>query len=286
MAKKVTLDSLFDVKGKVVAVTGGAGTIGGEICEGLALMGMKAAVLDFDPDRAAAKAVELRGLTGGDLAGFGINITDLESARAAFAAVKEEFGALDGVVLSAGVTHEEYLRTMDMANWEKVVKVNAMGTAICCKAAGEVFDPDKGGRIVTISSLSASNGKPLFTAYTPSKCATDGFVWTLATEWGRRNITVNSLWPIVAPHSPMNFRKKDQPGFYETFIARKSEAIRHYPREMAGFIGYLFSGSADYVNGQVFDCTTGRHRSQFTAAFSAEDPKNPGHGMAERKVKG
>ena len=277
------LEKAFGISGKVVVVTGGTGAIGGEICEGLALQGAVVCVLGTNQARSEAKAMELSGLTGCDLYGYGLDITDLEDTRRCFAQIREEHGPIWGLVCSAGLTYEEYLSKMDIERWQAVINANVRGTLICNKVAAEFMEQDGGGRIMNISSLSASHGKPKFTAYTPSKCAQDGMSWTLAAEWGRKNITVNSLWPVGAMFSRMNMYK-NSPAFKKFAKVRKELGMQHFPREMSGVIAYLLSPGAGYINGQIIDCQGCCYRTENTNEWSSEDPDNLGHGFAERSM--
>ena len=275
------LEAAFSIKGKVVIVTGGTGAIGGEICEGLALQGAIVCVLGTNQARSEAKAMELEGLTGGELYGYGIDVTDLEDTRRVFGEIREEHGPIWGLVCSAALTYEEYLSKMDIERWQAVMDTNVRGIFVTNRIAGEFMEQDGGGRIINISSLAASHGKPKFTAYTPSKCAEDGFSWTLAAEWGRKNITVNSLWPVGAMFSRMNMYKTSP--LFKRFIEQRSKmGMQHYPRAMSGIIAYLLSPGAGYINGQIIDCQGCMYRTETTAEWNPEDPDNLGHAFAER----
>ena len=151
------LKEAFGIEGKVVIVTGGTGTIGGEICEGLALQGAKVMVLGTNTARSEAKALELTGLTGGELYGYGIDVTDLEDTRRVFGQIREEHGPIWGLVCSAALTYEEFLSQMDIDRWQAVIDANVRGIFVTNKVAGEFMEADGGGRIMNISSLAASS---------------------------------------------------------------------------------------------------------------------------------
>ncbi len=278
------LEKAFGIQDKVVIVTGGTGAIGGEICEGLALQGAIVCVLGTNDARATARALELSGLTGSELFGYGVNITDLEDVRRVFGQIREEHGPIWGLVCSAGLTYEEFLSQMDIDRWQSVIDANIRGTLICNKVAAEFMEPDGGGRIMNISSLAASHGKPKFTAYTPSKCAQDGMSWTLAAEWGRKNITVNSLWPIGAHFSRMNMYKKMKrsDSFAIMNRVRKELGMQHFPREMSGLIAFLLSPGAGYINGQIIDCQGCLYRTELTSEWGPEDPERLGANLFDR----
>ncbi len=274
------LEKAFGIKGKVIIVAGGTGAIGGEVCEGLALQGARIALLGTSWPRANAKAMELRGLTGGELEGYACEITDMASVRACFAQIREEMGPIAALINAAGVTHEKFLSEMDVEDWQKVMDVSARGTFVLNKCVGEIMEKDGGGRIINISSLAASHGKPQFTAYTPAKCAQDGFSWTLAAEWGRKNITVNSVWPVGAMFSRMNMYKTS-PAFLAYVKANYRRTF--YPRELSGMMAFLISDAGSYINGQIIDCQGGYYHTDTSDEFSPEDPLAIGHGVSERK---
>ena len=253
-----TLESMFGIKGKVVVITGGCGGIGSGLAEAVGSLGARVALIDMNEEKLADMAAQLAEKTGAEVRGYAANITDEESVKKAFAAIYEDFGSVYGLVNCAGISFVRPLAEMDIDRWQAVMDVNVRGTVICAKTAAYYMEKERVGRIINISSLASTHGKPQYTAYTPSKAAVDGFTITLATELARRGITVNSVRPVFMLTAINRAQYADNlSGAVE---AAKSRIPQHRvcsPELLSGLVVFLLSESSSFVDGQLIGCDGG-----------------------------
>jgi NAD(P)-dependent dehydrogenase (short-subunit alcohol dehydrogenase family) len=170
--------------GKTAVVTGGATGIGAEIARLFAAAGAGGAVLDLT---AAADRPE------GWLA-VEADVRDEASVREAFEAIRTELQAVDVLVAAAGIVPPwSSTATLDLAEWDDVLAVNARGVAAALLHALPLMRD--GGSIVVIASLNSWKGDPNLIAYTASKHAVLGIVRSVARDLGLRGIRANAVAP-------------------------------------------------------------------------------------------
>jgi NAD(P)-dependent dehydrogenase (short-subunit alcohol dehydrogenase family) len=163
-----------------VLVTGGASGLGAAVAHAVADAGGTPVVLDREPPQN----------------GFAWEQVDLSDARAAEAAVHkvaEEHGGLDAVVTAAGMDACGDFHEVDGELWDRVIKVNLLGTVAVVRAALPHLERVR-GRVVTVASTLGLRALPAATAYCASKFGVVGFTRALAIEAGDR-IGVTMLVP-------------------------------------------------------------------------------------------
>lgn len=116
----------------------------------------------------------------------------------------ERLGHIDILVNNAGASWGSPAEDHPVEAWDKVMNLNIRGIFLVSQAVGKLsMIPRKYGRIINISSIAGLAGNPAGTmqtlAYNTSKAAVINFTRTLAGEWGRYNITVNSIAPGFFP---------------------------------------------------------------------------------------
>lgn len=210
---------------KVALVTGGTRGIGASIAQRLKAEGYKVVTL---------------GRTGGDVQA---DVSDPEQVEAAFARVREEHGPVLVLVNNAGVTRDGLAIRMPDADWADVMDTNLTGAFNCTKRGLEDMLRARWGRIVNVSSITATRVNSGQANYAASKAGLLAFTRVVAKEMGKRNITANAVTP----------------GFIETDMTAdlpKDEIAAHIPaarvgkpEEVAAAVAFLVSDDAAYVNG-------------------------------------
>ncbi|MBL8776902.1 MAG: SDR family oxidoreductase [Acidimicrobiales bacterium] len=245
---------------KVAIVTGGASGIGLAIATRLAADGAAVAVLDLDGTAADAAASSIKA-AGADAIGVAVDVTDRAGVEAAVAAVVDRLGAPTILVNNAGLPQFGSFLKLDLDTWHRVIDVNLTGTFHCCQIVIPHMIEAGTGRIVNISSSSAQGGQQLMAAYVSSKAGVIGLTKSLALEFGRKGITVNTI----------------PPGFIDTPMLRRSEAegqlgpgvdaaiaatpVRRIglPEDIAAATAFLVRDDASYITGQIIGVNGGRN---------------------------
>ena len=187
------------VDGKVALVTGGASGIGLATAGLLADEGAKVVLTDLaEPRDGAAAAPAQRGRF------HKLDVTCENEWIAVTDAVVSEFGQLDILVNSAGVSLLKHIETTTLDEWRSLMAVNLDGTFLGCKHAIRVMKDRRGGSIVNISSVAGLVGAANLAAYSASKGGVRLLTKSVALHCARKgyNIRCNSVHPSFA-ETPM-----------------------------------------------------------------------------------
>ena len=251
---------MSDLTGKVAVVTGGGSGIGLAIASRLAADGAAVAVLDLNGDAADATAASIKA-SGGDAIGLAVNVTDRPGVETAIAAVLDQLGAPTILVNNAGLPQFGSFLKLDLDTWQRVIDVNLTGTFHCCQVVLPHMVAAEWGRIVNISSSSAQGGQQLMAAYVSSKAGVIGLTTSLALEFGRKGITVNTIPPGFID-TPMLRESEEQgqlgPGV-DAAIASTPVRRIGLPEDIAGATAFLVSDDASYITGQIIGVNGGRN---------------------------
>lgn len=171
-------DTVYDLRDKVVLITGGARGIGLAIANSAAARGARIAIIDLDEDVAAESAITING----DAMGYGADVSDRAQVEAAFARTIEHFGRIDVVVANAGIAPQvTTVRGIDPDEWERVVQVNLYGVWHTVRAGmSEVVA--NGGQFVLVSSSYAFMNGAMSTPYATAKAGVEALGRSLRPE--------------------------------------------------------------------------------------------------------
>ena len=185
----------FDLEGERILLTGGAQGMGRAMAQTFARWGATVGVADIDAGgaRAAAEAIDERRVRA---SAHHIDVTDERSVAVAFEDFLAFAGGLDLCVNAAGVLSVSAVVDIEVAEWRRVLDVNATGTFLVARAAARaMLARGAGGSIVCIASIGGRVGSPYLAHYAASKSAVLAFVHSLSREVGRHGIRVNAVCP-------------------------------------------------------------------------------------------
>ncbi|MGI8993205.1 MAG: 3-oxoacyl-ACP reductase FabG [Nocardioidaceae bacterium] len=243
---------------RVVLVTGGARGIGAATARRFASQGARVAVLDLDA-AAAADTAESLGATAA--IGVGCDVVDGEAVEAAVQRVVDELGGLQVLVNNAGITRDNLLFKMSESDWDMVINVHLRGAFLMSKAAQSVFVPQKYGKIVNLSSVSALGNRGQAN-YSAAKMGIQGLTRTLAIELGPYGVNVNAVAPgfIVTDMTDETARRVGStPEEFRQGIANVTPVRRvGQPEDIATAVSFLASDEASFITGQTLYVDGGR----------------------------
>lgn len=184
----------FSLKGRNALITGAASGIGAAIAEAYAAAGATLALVDLNLEAAQAWAAAL---SGQGAQAFACDVTKPESVEAAVAEADAALGRIDILVNSAGIVDLAPAEEISFSSWQRTLDVNLTGSFLVAQAVAKRMIAAGGGRIVNLASQAGSVAIEGHVAYCASKFAVIGMTKTMAIEWGRHGITVNSISPTV-----------------------------------------------------------------------------------------
>ena len=183
---------------RVAIVTGAGGGLGRCHALGLAARGAKVVVNDLGPGGAPSAVVEEIERAGGTAMADGADVTNADEVAAMVSRAEAEWGRVDILVNNAGILRDKSFAKMEIADFEKVVGVHLMGSAICTKAVWSGMRDRGYGRIVFTSSASGIYGNFGQANYGAAKAAMIGLMNVLHLEGAKYDIRVNVLAPTAA----------------------------------------------------------------------------------------
>lgn len=191
------------LKDKVSIITGSSRGLGKVLATHFAREGAKvvvAARTEIETQRLPGtiyKTADVITSKGGYALPIGCDVTSEWSVLKMVERVLDELGQIDILVNNAGTAYPKLITETPLKRWELVLKVNLTGAFLCSKAVLPSMIKRKCGSIINITSIDAVTRSSSFTgaAYATSKAALERFTWSLATEVGKYNISVNALKP-------------------------------------------------------------------------------------------
>lgn len=237
---------------RTILVTGASKGIGRAIAERLGRNGFTVAV-HYGRDQAGAEATLAAILeTGGAGRLMTFDTADRAACRAAIEADIEANGPYYGAVLNAGIARDNAFPAMPDEDWDAVLDTNLDGFYNVLKPlVMPMVSARKGGRIVTLSSVSGLMGNRGQVNYSAAKAGIIGATKALAIELAKRKITVNCVAPGIIETQMIEEMHREE--------AMAMVPMRRFgtPEEVAAVVGFLCSDEAGYITRQVISVNGG-----------------------------
>jgi NAD(P)-dependent dehydrogenase (short-subunit alcohol dehydrogenase family) len=264
------MKNLFDLNGKVVLITGGAGVLGSNMAKVLAEHGANVGIMGLT-DAEAATAVNEIIKNGGKSFPVTANVLNKESLEQIRDFILKEYGRLDILINAAGgnmpgatIGTDQAIYDMQLGDLQKVLDLNIIGTMLPSQVFSEIFAKQKSGIIINISSASAQRPLTRVVGYSASKAAIDNFTKWMAVEMGTKfgeGIRVNAIAPgffigaqnralLLTPEGNLTPRG-------EKIIEMTPMKRFGVPEDLDGVLMFLCSDASKFVTGIVINVDGG-----------------------------
>lgn len=258
------IENLFDIKDKVVILTGGGGVLAGAIAEGLAKAGAKIVLLGRHIENIEARAESII-LKGGSALAIQADVLDLKSLEEANTKILMLIGSPDILINLAGgnmpgatIAVDQTIFDLKTDDLDKVMNLNFNGTVYPSLVFGKEMARLKKGNIINISSMAAYRAITRVVGYSAAKAAVSNYTRWLANEMASKygdKIRVNAIAPgfFVADQNRKLLLNED--GSYtdrgQSVIAQTPMKRFGEPDELIGAVIYLASNASSFVTGTI-----------------------------------
>jgi NAD(P)-dependent dehydrogenase (short-subunit alcohol dehydrogenase family) len=259
------LARLYDFSGQTVVITGGTGTLGGEIA--CALVGCGANVAILDRNLAPAQHIlELMEPRANQAVAVHADVLDPESLRQAAQTIQDRFGPVHSLVNAAGGNHPRATTTPDLSFFDLppdalrwVFDLNILGTMLPSQVFGKIMAEKGEGIILNVSSMNAFRPLTRIPAYSAAKAGVSNFTQWLAVHMAQvysPKIRVNAIAPGFFLTQQNRFLLLDEKSGELT--ARGKAIVDHTPmarfgqaEDLFGAILWLLSPASAFVTGII-----------------------------------
>ncbi|MFV0391028.1 MAG: SDR family oxidoreductase [Paludibacteraceae bacterium] len=255
---------LFNIKDRVIAITGGTGVLGESMVEYLAAHGAKVAVMARNKEK-GDQLVEKVKAAGGDALFLVSDVTDEAVLKENAQAVVAKYGKIDVLINGAGgnmpgatIGPSNNIFDLKMDDFRQVVDLNLMGTVVPTVVFAKYMVEAKQGNIINVSSASALRPLTRVAGYGAAKAAVTNFTKYMAGEMAIKfgeNFRINALCPgfFITEQNRTLLTNPDG-----TYSDRGNSIIAHTPfrrfgnpEDLLGTLHYLVSDASKFVTGTV-----------------------------------
>lgn len=252
------MDSFPAERSAIITGAGSQRGIGRATAHRLAREGWSVGLLDIDGPAVKDLAEDLAGTYGVGAVGVGVDVGQGSAAvRAAVDELEAGLPPVLGLANVAGVSSPTPYLELDDAEWERVLRINLDGVHHVTRRVAESMVRNGGGRVVSLSSVSAQRGGGTYskTPYSVSKAAVIGLTRALARELGPHGITVNAIAPGPIDTDIMGGTLSEE---------RKAALVADLlvdrvgtTADIAAAISFLLGAESGYITGQTLNVDGG-----------------------------
>jgi NAD(P)-dependent dehydrogenase (short-subunit alcohol dehydrogenase family) len=257
--------NLFDIKDKVVLITGGGGVLGGEIAQYL-LKNEAFVVILGHRESTVDTAVENLKKINNNVSGFVCNVLDETSLKEVSDKIVAQHGKIDVLINAAGgnmpgatIGADQNIFDVNIDHFKKVVDLNLFGSILPALVFGKEMVKHKKGVIINVSSMTAQSAITRVVGYSASKAAIDNFTKWLSVELASKfgeGLRVNAIAPgFFIGNQNRDLLIDKETGNYtdrgETIIKKTPMNRFGETDELNGTIHYLCADASKFVTGIV-----------------------------------
>lgn len=237
------------LQGKSGLVTAAGAGIGRASAISLAKAGAKVMVSDISV-RSGQETVKIIKENGGQAQFFKCDVSDEEQVKALVDETVSIFGKLDFAHNNAGINAGQVkIGEMDSKDWDKTLKVTLYGTFYSIKHEVNAMIKTGGGSIINSASAAGIEGSPNMAPYTASKHAIVGLTKSVALEYGKQGIRINSIAPGATFTPAIERWAEDHPEQYKGTLESIPSGEMATAEDQGNVVMFLCSDLAKNING-------------------------------------
>ena len=242
---KLTYQTIFSLKDKLVLITGGGSGIGFEIAQCMIQSGANIIITGRRED-VLKDAVALLGIN----AHYFVNdITDLGSLESLVSGIEIAYGPIDILVNNAGINMKKHALEVSDEDFNRIIQTNLNSVFALTRTCATRMIARKSGSIIMISSMAAYYGIDRVVAYAASKSGLEGLVKVLASEFSPHNVRVNAIAPGFIETNMMKTAMGSDPDRMNRALNRTPMGKFGKPSDIGWAAVFLASDAAKYITG-------------------------------------
>ena len=238
--------TLFDVTGKTVFVTGASSGIGKAAATCLAECGAKVVAIARRENALKIWSQNTSGLTSF----FSADISNSEKIKDIVSEITSKEGDPDILINAAGLNTREHADDVTLDGWNKTLDLNLSTPFFMAQAVVEKMKEKQWGRIINYASLASRRALPSSIAYGASKGGIEQLTRAMAEAWSQFGVNVNAIAPGFFPTEltvpVFNDKERSIRNAKQTCIGRNGNL-----EDLDGPLLFLCSNASDYVTGQL-----------------------------------
>lgn len=237
------------MKGKVALVMGGGAGTGRATVDAFAAEGASVVIADINSDAARQTLLRVEAAGGEGLA-VQADMSQADDVQRVIETIRRDFGALHMVSNNAslGVPNKP-VTALDESEWDRCMGVSLRGVWLCMKYQLPLIEASGGGAIVNIASVSGMRGEAHQSAYAAAKGGVINLSKTVAVEYAKRGVRVNTVCPGGINSGGMAFYLEQMPELREKTLSAHPMGRLAEPGEVADAVVYLCSERASFITG-------------------------------------
>ena len=189
-----------------------------------------------------------------NIKGYVLDLNSKDSINSFWEKLENDNQKISVLINNAGITRDNIVLRMSDEEWSDIMNVHLYGTFQLSKRVLKMMLKEKYGRIINISSASASIGNRGQSNYAAAKAGVEAFTKSLAKEVGKRDITINA----VAPGFISTDMTEQNDGVNSEYLIKEIPMGRFgEPEEVADLVSFLCSEQASYITGQTIHINGG-----------------------------
>ena len=253
----------IDLSGRVAFITGASGGLGAQFARTLARAGAAVVLASRRVEKLKDLRAEIEG-AGGDAHVVELDVTDLDSIKAAVARAETEVGSIDILINNSGVSTTQRIVDVSEDDYDYVLGTNTkgaffvaqeVGKRMLARAKGSAPGTYTGGRIVNIASMAGLKVLPQIGIYCMSKAAVVHMTKAMALEWGKFGINVNALCPgYIDTEINHHHWQTEQGKKLIDMLPRKRVG---QPQDLDSVLMMLVANESHFINGAIIAADDG-----------------------------